>query len=353
MALIKCPDCGTDVSDAAPACPKCARPIAAARQLSAPARESRKASGGFVVFILVCLGLWIYFQATGSSAPDQQRASTSAGNTELPVEAPTRASSAPVVIVDPAQLYINYNANEVATDRALAGKTIQITAPVKSIDKDFTDSAVLKFATGGEFTDMGVTLDDSEKGAAGDLARGQVVTVRCKTIRRILDSPMASHCRFAKPDDGSTGAPIDSQKDIQSVSAPSAAPTTETTQDATTSAPAVTASVNEYAPQPGGAEAKPATSSTVLRNVIANSAGPSFDCSTVTNITARAICGNAQLSLLDRQMAILYYTHTGYATDSATRSRQRAWIHNRNDTCVADVVCLADQFTKRIQELQP
>jgi hypothetical protein len=29
MSLIACPDCSTSVSDAAPACPKCGRPIAA------------------------------------------------------------------------------------------------------------------------------------------------------------------------------------------------------------------------------------------------------------------------------------------------------------------------------------
>ena len=29
MALINCPDCGTEVSDAAAACPKCSRPISA------------------------------------------------------------------------------------------------------------------------------------------------------------------------------------------------------------------------------------------------------------------------------------------------------------------------------------
>lgn len=28
MALIKCPDCGAEVSDQAPACPKCGAPIA-------------------------------------------------------------------------------------------------------------------------------------------------------------------------------------------------------------------------------------------------------------------------------------------------------------------------------------
>lgn len=29
MALVACPDCGTQVSDLAPACPRCARPVAA------------------------------------------------------------------------------------------------------------------------------------------------------------------------------------------------------------------------------------------------------------------------------------------------------------------------------------
>lgn len=28
MPLIRCPDCGTEMSDKAPACPKCGRPIA-------------------------------------------------------------------------------------------------------------------------------------------------------------------------------------------------------------------------------------------------------------------------------------------------------------------------------------
>ena len=35
MALIKCPDCGKAVSDAAPACPDCARPMAQASAATA------------------------------------------------------------------------------------------------------------------------------------------------------------------------------------------------------------------------------------------------------------------------------------------------------------------------------
>ena len=59
--------------------------------------------------------------------------------------------------------------------------------------------------------------------------------------------------------------------------------------------------------------------STVVQTLIAKTAGPSFDCSTATNPTAVAICGNAQLSELDRQMAIAYYSQTNFATDPNVR----------------------------------
>ena len=200
MALIKCPDCGTDVSDAAAACPKCARPIAA-RTVSQPASKPRRASGGIFWLVVVVLLFWVYFK---TKSPDEATV-----NIALPVahqesaqatEQPTQVAQAAVVTMTPAQLYQRYSANEVATDQAIAGRVIQITAPVKSIDKDFTDSAILHFATtGDEFQEMGVTLEDSQKPQAAKLSQGQVVTVQCKTMRRIVQSPMGGHCVFADP----------------------------------------------------------------------------------------------------------------------------------------------------------
>ena len=35
MALVKCPDCGRDVSSAAPTCPNCGRPMADSKVLDA------------------------------------------------------------------------------------------------------------------------------------------------------------------------------------------------------------------------------------------------------------------------------------------------------------------------------
>jgi ribosomal protein L37AE/L43A len=46
MALIPCPACGTEVSDQAQACPKCAHPIAVSRTFRGPPIDCSKCGGG-------------------------------------------------------------------------------------------------------------------------------------------------------------------------------------------------------------------------------------------------------------------------------------------------------------------
>ncbi|MEO6803747.1 MAG: hypothetical protein ABI197_10960, partial [Granulicella sp.] len=141
MALIKCQDCGTDVSDAAPACPKCARPIAMEvrqsdrlQRLPAPARNSNSLSAGFVVFALVCLGLWIYFQAKGSGESDSQQAATVATSSPLPSERKTRTSVIPAV--DAAtQLYHEHAAQQSAFEQTRLGQLGPYNAAANEIQK--------------------------------------------------------------------------------------------------------------------------------------------------------------------------------------------------------------------------
>lgn len=82
MALTKCPDCGRDVSDAAPACPGCGRPIK-------PPKDTEKKGGIGCGSLLVVMGiLWLIIilnsprpqtvgstiqQATPSATPDHVR----------------------------------------------------------------------------------------------------------------------------------------------------------------------------------------------------------------------------------------------------------------------------------------
>lgn len=61
MALVKCPDCGRDISDQAPACPHCGRPATSTAQTSAVASSEpssqKKKSSPAAVGCLGCLGL--------------------------------------------------------------------------------------------------------------------------------------------------------------------------------------------------------------------------------------------------------------------------------------------------------
>lgn len=89
MALIKCSDCGTEVSDAAPACPKCGRPITSAPMYASPRKppplkSKGNASGGFAILVLVALSVWIYNKATApSDSVVQSQTVAATSNAEL------------------------------------------------------------------------------------------------------------------------------------------------------------------------------------------------------------------------------------------------------------------------------
>ena len=65
MPLITCPDCGTEVSDQAPACVKCGRPMGESQ------RPHQKSIGGLKLWLfLVALGAIAYFLLTGGNPLD-------------------------------------------------------------------------------------------------------------------------------------------------------------------------------------------------------------------------------------------------------------------------------------------
>lgn len=68
MAIIKCPECGKDVSDKAPFCPHCGVKIAGELPVPVPQPNPKKASHGhktllvsFIVAVIVCgMGVLVY-----------------------------------------------------------------------------------------------------------------------------------------------------------------------------------------------------------------------------------------------------------------------------------------------------
>ncbi|WP_214275981.1 OB-fold protein, partial [Escherichia coli] len=91
-----------------------------------------------------------------------------------------------------------YEENEVATDEQLKGKLIAVRGIVQSIDKDFTDSIIIKFRTENEFMPARMEMQDSEKSTAAALKKGEQVTVICEKMSRIVGSPSGRNCVFAQ-----------------------------------------------------------------------------------------------------------------------------------------------------------
>lgn len=112
--------------------------------------------------------------------------------------APEAAAPREVVSVNAADLFKEYEANEVAADERLKGKIVQVSGTVQAIDKDAFDKINVKLRTANEFMPMHLSMKDSEKAAAIVLKKGVKVLARCEKISRIIGSPIGSDCTFVK-----------------------------------------------------------------------------------------------------------------------------------------------------------
>lgn len=92
MALIKCPECGKEISDKATACPNCGCPVIPSKQnesfntdLATPKNGKKK--GGclkpILIFFVICIGISavIAFQTTKNKSASQSEPSTEATQT--------------------------------------------------------------------------------------------------------------------------------------------------------------------------------------------------------------------------------------------------------------------------------
>lgn len=90
----------------------------------------------------------------------------------------------------------------------------------------------------------------------------------------------------------------------------------------------------------------------------AQAEGPNFDCRKAgTRTVPQLICGDAALSALDRQLAVVYSAAVKKATNErppVLRANQRGWVKGRDDCWKATEVrdCVETAYRQRIAELQ-
>lgn len=369
MALIKCPDCGSDVSSAAPSCPKCGRPIAKSKA-DAP---NRKTSGCLVV-ILAVLVLGVVGAIVGGH--DKPTASTESDSfpTSVPPEQPIHR---PVTRFTADQLFSAYNANEVATDEGIKGTDVEVTGRVQEVAKDFTDSVVISLASSNEFMPARMSMKDSERSHAATLKLGMTVTIVCQQMQRVIGSPSGRKCQFS--DRAMTPPPSQSAsekggKDNPKPQDVAALVSLEDTLDdkcrgsgfdfACAQRAFVRNKIMEkgwcWGPDNAASEADKrwipcVAGEAVLDPILSSVKGASFDCSKADKPDEILICGNQELSLMDGAIAGYYQQTKSLFSPSSDKANellqtQRRFLDVRRQ-CGADKACVEKVVATRLNTL--
>lgn len=128
----------------------------------------------------------------GTAAGVSDVAKSSAATSSMSAEPAQAAPPADAMKVSARDMFKAYEANEIAADQQYKGKAIEMTGIVESISSDMMDEPVVQLATGNEF--QSVNARGLPKAVAGNLSKGQSITLNCKGGGEIVGSPVLDDC---------------------------------------------------------------------------------------------------------------------------------------------------------------
>jgi hypothetical protein len=344
MALIKCDECGTDVSDRAVACPKCGNPIHASGSISpvfvpgasvsvpaipanSKASAKRKLGGGLAAFLVAVVAFMIYesqstIKATANTSASgdatvAQTAATSAADTAATAPTarapePVPAAVPPVVEISATALYEEYKANEVLADTKYKGRWLYVSGVVNEIGKDFTDDPYINLFGENEYAVVRANFAKSAVQKLATLHKGDQISLMCQGKGRLIG---------------------DAVLDCTSNDVP---PAPQHAQAAATLAPSESVS-SAPADEPVNSPAMPATTET-------SSYPTSFDCDKARSTSEMLICGDADLAALDRDLAQVYKQAKAAVPDKKAFAAVTTQNWNWRERNCRDKACLASWY---------
>lgn len=172
MAIIKCKECGNDVSDIAEACPKCGAKVKKSSVIM-------KVLGGFVALVII----------VAIFSPDKP---ASTGTTENNERADVAVDEFKITAQEIAKAY---DANTVSADARYKGKRFETTGKISEIRTDMTDNAIIELrGSVNEYLEPQFELIESEKQKAAELSKGMTISLSCVGNGDIAKTPMMKDC---------------------------------------------------------------------------------------------------------------------------------------------------------------
>lgn len=142
-------------------------------------------AGGIALTVLACCGIAALFDPVNVTP---QRPAPRAVVDEPPARGfldpepdagAVNVMTEPAIQVTPAQLFAEYEANDIAADRKYKGKVLQMTGTVDNISRDILDTIYVTLKAGNAtFFRIQCFFDDGSEEAVAKLSSGQSLTIR-------------------------------------------------------------------------------------------------------------------------------------------------------------------------------
>jgi len=171
MALIKCKECGHQISNKAKTCSNCGVPL--------PKRTSVLT---WLVTILIGLGVFGAIMSP-SKSPDQKVA-------EKQVKEETI-----IAMITATELASAYNDNTVAADQKFKGKKFKVSGVVDSINTDIFGNPYITLRGGvNQFMEPQFKFEKSATTQLSSLKKGMSVVLVCEGNGDVAKTPMSKSC---------------------------------------------------------------------------------------------------------------------------------------------------------------
>lgn len=229
MAIIPCRECTHQVSDQAVSCPSCGARPHGKRGVLPRVLIALMAlwTFGTVLWLLVPRsvsdqlltraksslqrldeGIGPLHAADGSRSPREtqsvaprQPVTEQRPASALSVSSPPAPPPRAVYHATAEQLYRDYAANAVATQTKIGDSRVRVSGSVAEIDQDATGRPLVKLGTGTtESSAAAMTLEEDQRSAAAQLAKGEVVEIECDKLVRGGTLLQGSDCTLATID---------------------------------------------------------------------------------------------------------------------------------------------------------